>query len=151
MFIGVSYIFMIGANIRRKTVYEFFYVLLAAFVNLLLNLFLIPHFGAMGAAVSTLIAYALLVVVAYVMNQRIYPIGFEVGSFTWKIVIGAALYIGSSLLAHGRKPLISWSISIVALIIYGVVLMVLAGVSIKRLIQAFEYAQAAFRKGLNKT
>jgi len=151
MFIGVSYIFMIGANIRRKTVYEFFYVLLAATVNLLLNLFLIPYFGAMGAAVSTLIAYALLVVVAYVMNQRIYPIGFEVGSFTWKIVIGAALYIGSSLLAHGRKPLVSWSISIVALIIYGVVLMVLAGVSIQQLIQSFGYVQAAFRKGLKKT
>jgi hypothetical protein len=80
------------------------------------------------------------------VNQKIYPIGFEVGAFSFKVAIGAVLYIGSILLARGHKPLISWSISIVALIIYGGFLMVFAGISIKKIIQAFRYVQMALRK-----
>jgi len=151
MLTGVWFIFMIGVNIRRKTIFEFIYMLIASSVNLLLNIFFIPRFGAMGAGVSTLLAYALLVVVSYIVNQKIYPIEFEVGSFSFKLVVGAALYVGSSLLAHAQRPLVSWSISIVALIVYGVFLVWLAGLSVKRLIKTFGYVQAAFRKELKKT
>ncbi len=151
MFIGVWYIFMIGVNIRRKTIFEFIYMLIAASVNLLLNIFFIPRFGAIGAGVSTLLAYALLVVVSYIVNQKIYPIGFEVGSFSFKLAVGAVLYVGSSLLARTQRPLISWSISIVALLLYGIFLMWLAGLSVKRLIKTFRYVQAALKKELKKT
>ncbi len=151
MLIGVWYIFMIGVNIRRKTILEFVYVVIAASVNLLLNFFLIPSFGAIGAAVSTLLAYALLVVVSYIVNQRIYPIGFEIGSFILRLAIGVVLYVGSTLLIHAQKPLISWSISIVTLLLYGVILLLLGGLTPRKIINTFGYVQAAFRKASRKT
>src|SRR5436305_5040561 len=114
---------MIGVNIRRITIFQFIYMLVASSMNLLLNIFLIPRFGAIGAGAATLLSYALLVVISYVVNQKIYPIGFEVGSFSFKLIVGAALYVGSGLLAHGHRPLVSWFISIVALIVYGVFLL----------------------------
>ena len=67
MFMGVWYIFIIGVSIRRKTILEFVYVVIAACINVLLNLFLIPRFGVMGAAVSTLFAYTVLVFVSYIV------------------------------------------------------------------------------------
>lgn len=147
---GVWFIFMIGVNIRRKTILEFVYVVIAGLVNLLLNLFFIPHFGAIGAAVSTLLAYGLLVVVTYIVNQRIYPVGFEVGGFSLKLAIGVTLYVGSSLLAHAQPPLVSWSISILTLLFYGVVLMALVGLSPQKIISALQYVQAAIRKEWRK-
>ena len=151
MFTGVWYIFMIGVNIRRKTILEFVYVVIAATLNLLLNIFLIPRLGSMGAAISTLIAYMVLVLVSYIVNQRIYPIGFEVGSFIFRLLIGIALYVGASLLADTQQPLMGEFIFLIALVLYGVFLMWFAGLSVKKLISMFRYVQSAFRKGQKKT
>ena len=76
MLTGITYMFMIGVNIRRKTILQFIYMIIAALANFILNLFLIPYFGAVGAAVSTLVAYGLLAIVSYVMNSKnlSYPI-----------------------------------------------------------------------------
>jgi O-antigen/teichoic acid export membrane protein len=137
---------MIGVNIRRKTILEFVYVLIAAVTNLVLNLFLIPSFGAIGAAVSTVIAYALLVIVSYIVNQRIYPIGFEIGSFVLRLAIGIALYVGSSVLTHTQKPLISWSLSFFTLLVYGVILLALSGLTLQKIRTTFGFVQAALKK-----
>ena len=151
LFIGVYYIFMIGVNLRRKTILEFVFMAIAASVNVLLNLFFIPRFGAMGAAVSTLIAYTVLASVSCIVNEKIYPIGFEISPFIMRLLVGVALYVGSSLLAHNQQPLIIWGIYIAALMLYGVFLMVLGGLSVKRLKKAFWYVRAALRKERNKT
>jgi O-antigen/teichoic acid export membrane protein len=50
----------IGISIERKTHIFIFLVLIAVAVNFLFNLFLIPNYGAVGAAWSTLAAYAVL-------------------------------------------------------------------------------------------
>jgi O-antigen/teichoic acid export membrane protein len=146
MFSGIYYIFVIGINIRRKTVLTILVMSIAASVNVLLNIFFIPHFGAMGAAVSTLLAYVILVLVTYIVNQKIYPIRFEIGSFIVRLSVGVALYVGSSLLAHTQKPLLSWSISICTLTLYGVFLLVHGGLSAKSIQRAFRYVQEALAR-----
>ncbi len=149
--IGIYYIFMTGVYIRRRTILESVFMLIAASVNVLLNIGLIPQFGAIGAAVSTLLAYIVLILVSYTVNQKIYPIRFEIGSFMNKLFVGVALYIGSSLLAHTQKSLIRWDISISTLILYGVLLLLLEGFSVKKLKRSFWYARYAPGKGENKT
>ena len=141
MFTGIYYTFKIGIYICRKTKFEILFLSIAASVNLIINFFLIPHFGAMGAAVSTLLAYIVLVLVTYIVNQRIYPIRFEIGLFIVELFVGVALYVGSSLLAQTQEPLISWSISIGTLLLYGVFLMLLGGLSAKRLKKTFWYVK----------
>jgi O-antigen/teichoic acid export membrane protein len=151
MLLGVYYFFAIGVLIRRKTIFEFLYFLIAASVNVLLNIYFIPHYGALGAAVSTLLAYMILVLISYIVNQRIYPVTFEIGFFIIRLLVGVALYVGSSFWAHTQRPLISWSISIGTLILYGVFLMLLGGVSAKKLQKIFWYVQEALRKREKKT
>ncbi|HYU76380.1 MAG TPA: O-antigen ligase family protein [Ktedonobacteraceae bacterium] len=151
MGIGIYYIFMTGVYIRRRTILESVFMLVAAAVNVLLNICLIPYFGAMGAAVSTLLAYTVLASVSYIVNQRIYPVDFEIGSFIMKLFIGIVLYVASTLLAHNQQPWIRWSVSICALILYGIVLMLLAGLSVKKLIKIVWYVREALGKGGDKT
>jgi O-antigen/teichoic acid export membrane protein len=54
----------------------------------------------MGAALSTLIAYVFLALIMYVVNQRIYPIPFEIHIFAIALLVGIAFYAGSSFLAQ---------------------------------------------------
>jgi len=82
------------------------------------NLILIPRYGAMGAASSTLIAYIVLAFAAYIVNQRIYPIPFEIGRFIVALFVGVALYVGSSILALSHETYIAWGIYVGALALY---------------------------------
>jgi O-antigen/teichoic acid export membrane protein len=90
---GVYNVFMIGANIRRKTWMAGVFSLSAAVLNVGVNLILIPRYGAFGAAASTLVAYIALAIIAYIGNQMIYPIPFEIGRFMLAAVTGIALFI----------------------------------------------------------
>jgi O-antigen/teichoic acid export membrane protein len=89
---------MTGASVRRKTWFGPILVTLAAAINLGANLVLIPRFGAMGAAASTLLAYVVLAVLAYAFNQRIYPIPYEMGRFTNAVLGGVAIFLAGYVL-----------------------------------------------------
>ena len=115
---GLYYIFMTGANVKRKTWLTAVFTTISALVNISLNLILIPLYGSMGAAVSTLLAYIVLVLVAYVINQRIYPIPFETGIFISALLLGIALYSGSGFLAQTQGTFGAWSLSLTALALY---------------------------------
>jgi O-antigen/teichoic acid export membrane protein len=118
MFYGVYNFITIGIYIQRKTSLTAILTALAALVNLGLNIILIPRYESMGAAISTLLAYALLALIAYIVNQRIYPIPFEMGIFIVGLIVGIVLYVGSSYLAHTQKTYIDWGISMVTLTLY---------------------------------
>jgi len=122
---GVYYLFAIGVNVKRKTGLLSIYMTVAASVNVILNLILISPYGAMGAAISTLIAYIVLAIIGYVVNQRIYPIPFEIGKFIIALFVGIALYTGSSLVAESRETYVAWGISFAAFCLYGGFLMAL--------------------------
>ncbi|HEU5226269.1 MAG TPA: polysaccharide biosynthesis C-terminal domain-containing protein, partial [Ktedonobacteraceae bacterium] len=92
MFFGIYNYFTLGISLRRKTWLAVVLTALAALVNIGLNVILIPLYGSMGAAVATLIGYLLLAVGGYIVNQRLYPIPFEIGLFCLILLIGIVLY-----------------------------------------------------------
>ncbi len=118
MFYGFYYIFMTGSNILRKVWFIFLFTTAAAVINVILNIILIPFFGSIGAALATLLAYALLAGIAYVVNQRIYPIFFKMHLYIIALLIGIALYAGSNFLAQAYGAIEALSISFVALALY---------------------------------
>ncbi|GAC1303984.1 MAG: hypothetical protein NVSMB27_43300 [Ktedonobacteraceae bacterium] len=119
VFFGVYHIFLTGINLQRKTWIIGIYATIAAIVNLALNLVLIPRFQAMGAALATLLAYIVLALVAYIVNQRIYPIPFEIVKFSFALLLGVALYVGGDFLAQSQPTSLAWSISFATLGVYG--------------------------------
>jgi O-antigen/teichoic acid export membrane protein len=119
VFYGIYNIFTTGISIQRKTWFAAVFTALSALANVAFNLVLIPLYGSMGAAISTLLAYMLLAFIAYVVNQRLYPIPYEIGIFVIELLVGIAFFFGSSMVAPGRGTYLSWGISLVALALYG--------------------------------
>lgn len=125
-FYGCYILFMTGASVRRILWMPAAFTTTAALANVGLNLVLIPRFGSMGAAASTLIAYIVLALVAYVANQRVYPVPYELGRFALAILVGVVFYSGSQVLAATIGGHWVWAIAAVALVVYGIVLLALA-------------------------
>ena len=50
---------------------------IAAVINLGLNFLLIPRFGAMGAAITTTVAYAVFMAATYLLTQRLFPMSYK--------------------------------------------------------------------------
>lgn len=86
----------IGVGRARRTQFNWVVTGLAALVNLVLNLALIPPFGMMGAAAATVTAYAVLVVAMTWHAQRIYPVPYQ-----WRRV-ATALGAAAGLTALGK-------------------------------------------------
>jgi len=127
VFFSVYTFFTTGQSLKRKTWFNSIFTTLAALANFGFNLVLIPLYGAMGSALSTLLAYILLALITYLVNQRLYPIPYEVGIFTVELLVGIAFYVGSSMLASGQGTYGAWSISLGALVVYGGFLLLLGG------------------------
>ncbi len=129
MFFGVYNIFTTGISVKRKTWFAVVFTTVAALVNVGLNLILIPQYGAIGAALSTLFAYAILALIAYIVNQRIYPIPYEISTFIIALIIGIGFFTGGIFLSQNQGTYEAWSISLGALGLYSGCLVLLAKLS----------------------
>jgi len=131
MFFGVYNIFTTGISVKRKTWFAVVFTTVAALVNVGLNLILIPQYGAIGAALSTLFAYAILALIAYIVNQRIYPIPYEISTFIVALIIGIGFFTGGIFLSQNQGTYEAWGISLGALGLYSGSLVLLAKLSIR--------------------
>jgi O-antigen/teichoic acid export membrane protein len=116
---GVYILFTTGISIRRKTWLAAAFMSAAAAANLALNLMLIPLYGSMGAAVATFVGYVVLALFAYVVNQRIYPIPFEVGRFVLALCVGVGVYWELYLLPALWGARWVWPLAALGLAAYG--------------------------------
>ena len=82
----------IGLNITKRTAYYPVATGLAAGASVGLSLLLVPRFGAIGAAWSNTLAYAVLAGAAMLFSQRVYPLAYDWGRLAR--VIGAAAVVG---------------------------------------------------------
>ena len=74
LFQGVYTILSIGPLIANRGRYLVWAAVTAAVGNCVLNVILIPSLGITGAAIATLVGYALLAVFVYFAGQRSFPI-----------------------------------------------------------------------------
>jgi O-antigen/teichoic acid export membrane protein len=77
----------------------------AAGVGFGVGLVLVPMYGIVGAAVTVLISYLTLAVLAFVFAQRMYPIRYEVGRIARLILAGLAAALTALWLVPALPPL----------------------------------------------
>ncbi len=88
-----SYLLSFGLDLSGRTEYYPIVVGSGAILNLLLNAFLIPNFGMMGAAWATVFSYALLPLLNYLIVKRLYPIPYEWRRLLKLAVVTAGIYM----------------------------------------------------------
>lgn len=86
LFYGIYVNLTVGIYIRKKTSMMIVFTGLAALVNVGSNFYLMPHYGIMGAAVATLLSYAVMAVSIFIANQRIYPVRYEYGRILFLLI-----------------------------------------------------------------
>ena len=98
LFSAMFSVVQIGANLAQRGGRVAVATIIAAVVNTVCNLTLIPLLGYLGAGVATLAAYAVAYVIMYAMSQRVTPIGIEfVRATGW--AIGWTVVAASSVVA----------------------------------------------------
>lgn len=73
LFLALYPVLSIGPKILKKTHYLAWASVASAVVNIVLNLFLIPSMGILGAAIATFVSYLFLGVFTYIIGQRVFP------------------------------------------------------------------------------
>lgn len=99
---GVYSVVAVGLNIRSQTRWVSLAMGIAAALSIGLNLLLIPLVGMLGAALATLVAYAVLAVTTAAFGQRYYPVPWDVtrvaGTMVAGMILAAAALLGPDLL-----------------------------------------------------
>ena len=80
----------IGIGRARQTQFNWVVSGAAAAINVVLNVILIPPYGMIGAAISTVVAYVALFLLMVLNSQRVYPVAYQ-----WRrVLILASVAIG---------------------------------------------------------
>lgn len=84
---------VIGINFKEKTNFHIIITLISAITNCLGNYFMVPIWGAKGAAISTGVSYIVLFIFRTYFSNRFYKINFKMKKFviTASLVYGLAI------------------------------------------------------------
>lgn len=97
LFNGLYVNFTSGIYIKEKSNYVPIVTGIGAVVNIGFNFILIPIFGLMGAAYTTLASYIVMAAGLFIVTQKFYPIQYEyiklVKIFTSIIIVGICFYL----------------------------------------------------------
>ncbi len=77
VFTGMYTSFVVGVYLERQTKYIPLISGIAALLNVIANIVLLPRFGILGAAWATTLAYAVMALAMFRVSQRYYPIAYE--------------------------------------------------------------------------
>ncbi|MHC1777409.1 MAG: lipopolysaccharide biosynthesis protein [Lentimicrobium sp.] len=97
LFLGVFYNLSVWFKLTDKTKTGAAISIAGAAITLVLNFILIPVWGYMGAAWATLICYASMMVMSYLIGQKYYPVEYDLKSALKYSLITMAIYFISVL------------------------------------------------------
>lgn len=77
LFLGIYYNLSIWFKITDRTKYSLYITMVGTAITLIVVFTLIPVFGFMGAALSTLLSYMAMAIICYVIGQKYYPVPYQ--------------------------------------------------------------------------
>ena len=89
---GVFLLTSIGIGIEKRARYYPLVTGAAAATNVAANFALIPRLGMMGAAWATVLSYAVMALVGFVISRRLFPIPYETDRWLAAAAIATGLY-----------------------------------------------------------
>ncbi|MBU8752324.1 lipopolysaccharide biosynthesis protein [Priestia megaterium] len=77
----------LGINFSKKTYYHVIISAVAAICNILLNVILVPKYGAIGAAIATGISYFVFFILRTIISNKLFKVEYKLFSFIGSIII----------------------------------------------------------------
>lgn len=95
LLLGIYFNLSIWFKITDNTKYSFWITLIGAVVSIAVVIFLVPMYGYMGGALSTLACYLVMSIVCYLLGQKYYPIPYQTGKDLLYLLVAFGLsYLG---------------------------------------------------------
>lgn len=95
LLLGIYFNLSIWFKLTDKTNYSFWITFVGAVVSVAGIAFLVPIWGFMGAAISTVACYLVMVAVCYYFGQKYYPIPYKTkGDLSYLILAFVFSYLG---------------------------------------------------------
>lgn len=99
LFFGIYYNLSIWYKLTDKTHYGAYISLFGASITIVGNILMIPYFGYIGSAWATLICYASMCVISYLLGQKHYPVKYDLKRLSLYFTVGLAMYIISDIIS----------------------------------------------------
>ena len=90
---GIQYTFALSFHYTKKTGYSAFVFVIGAVINIILNIVLVQKYDFIGAAVSLLISIGIMMILSYILGQKVYKIPYEIFKISKIFFIGLLLYL----------------------------------------------------------
>jgi O-antigen/teichoic acid export membrane protein len=92
MFLGIYYNLSIWYRLSHKTTAGAYITLIGAAITLAVNFIFIPYFSYMACAWATFLCYGSMMVISYIMGQKVYPVPYAWKKLLSYMVIVVILY-----------------------------------------------------------
>nr|WP_262916567.1 oligosaccharide flippase family protein [Belliella kenyensis] len=99
-----------GFQLGKRTYLQIYPVILAAVVNILLNLFIITWLGVFGAVISTLVSFFVALIASAILSRRVYklplPLLSSLKILISSMIMGLLLYLAKNSIASAHFRLL---------------------------------------------
>ena len=127
LFIGLPQILCLGSHLdmystvyiccncrgvfqQEKSIWVAITRAIGALSNIGLNIYLIPYYGAIGAAIATCISFMVMAVILFSVNRKIYPIAYEWARLLRIAILMIAVYLLHAVSSHDLFVKVMWTL-----------------------------------------
>ncbi|MFO8235127.1 MAG: oligosaccharide flippase family protein [Bacteroidales bacterium] len=93
LFLGIVYNLSIWYKLTNFTKYGAMIAFIGAGITVVFNLLLIPHYGYVGSAWTTLICYVTMALISYLLSRKYYPVPYDIRSFALYAFVVAGIFL----------------------------------------------------------
>ncbi|WP_138432479.1 oligosaccharide flippase family protein [Winogradskyella algicola] len=91
LFLGIYFNLAIWYKLTDKTRFGMYFSIVGAVITIVLNVILLPKHGFIAAAWTTLVAYAIMMMMSYVLGQKHYKVPYQISRILGYIGFSIAL------------------------------------------------------------
>jgi O-antigen/teichoic acid export membrane protein len=92
VFLGIYYNLSVWYKVTNKTKYAAIISSIGAFSTIIFNMLLLPKYGYIGAAWTTLICYTLMTAISFYLGQKHFKIAYKIKSISLYFVIALCIF-----------------------------------------------------------
>lgn len=124
LMLGVYFNLSIWFKITDNTHFSFWFTFIGALISIAVVVFLVPIYGFLGGALSTLACYVIMSILCYMWGQKFYPIPYQTGKGLLYLLLAFGLsYFGFFI--ETENPLIDFFLKNACILPFGFLLFIL--------------------------
>ncbi|TAH26880.1 MAG: polysaccharide biosynthesis permease [Cytophagales bacterium] len=91
MFLGICFNLSMSFKLTDNNIYGTYISIFGVLITIIFNILLVPHYGFMGSAITTLLCYVSMATAIYLVGKRLMPIPYNIYKYLLYILFASSL------------------------------------------------------------